>query len=499
MAQSGTGGWICSVCGYVHQGAEPPEECPICGVDRTQFEPHVEEPAAAQEVRAGQWRCLDCNYVHDGDSPPDECPVCGSPADRFEPLTEEGAAEKETTFTGHLVVIGGGIAGISALEAFRRATSSGTVTLITDESELPYYRLNLTRFLAGEIGEEDLPIHDRAWYAENSIELKLGTEVLGILPDELKVRTGEGELACDKLILSAGAHPFVPPFPGVGLEGVTSLRTVNDARRIREAGRRGKRCVVIGGGILGLEAAGALAMQKADVTLLEGHEWLMPRQLNRKAGDRLERHAEGLGVKIRKCARTRKISGTDRVSEVCLESGENLPADTVIIATGIRPNTWLARRAGLEVGKGVVVDNYLTSSNKFVLAAGDIAEHRGVLYGDWFASQAQGSIAGANAAGTKTEFGGIPRSNKLKVLGMDMLSIGKFEAPDGSFRVVESETDEAYMRFVFRDSCMVGSVLVGDAGAGAAAKKAIESKKDFSSVFLKGTSAEHVVEALKKM
>lgn len=497
MTQSSTGGWICSVCAYVHQGAEAPESCPICGVDRTQFEPHIEEPAAATEVQATKWRCLDCNFVHEGDAPPAECPVCGSPADRFEPVVEESTSDAEAAFTGHLVVIGGGIAGISALEAFRKATQTGTVTLITDEGELPYYRLNLTRFLAGEIEEKDLPIHEQAWYAENKIDLKLGVEVQGIKPEDGKVRIADGELAYDTLILSAGAHPFVPPFPGVGLKGVTSLRTVNDARQIREAAQQGKRCVVIGGGILGLEAAGALAMQKADVTLLEGHEWLMPRQLNRKAGDRLQRHAEGLGVKIRKCARTKEIAGTDCVSEVRLEVGESIPAEMVIIATGIRPNTWLARRAGLEVNKGVVVDNFLTSSNDAILAAGDIAEHRGILYGDWFASQTQGTIAGANAAGTKTEFDGIPRSNKLKVLGLDMLSIGTFEAPDGSYHVVESETDDAYRRFVFRDACMVGAVLIGDAALGAAAKQAIEKRKDFSSVFLKGTSAENVVEALR--
>lgn len=497
MAETIAQAWRCSVCGYIHRGAEPPEWCPVCGAARDDFEPYEEPAAAPAQAAIARWRCLNCGYVHVGPAPPEECPVCGAPADRFEPIADEGAAAEPTRRPTKAVVVGAGIAGISAVEALRQAAPDAEIVLVSKERALPYYRLNLTRYLAGEIGEAELPIHPQSWYGEHRIELVLGAEATDVSFDGLSVRLRDGrELAFERLILTNGAHPFVPPFPGAHLDGVTSFRTTGHAEQILEAAAAGMACVVIGGGLLGLETAGALARRGARVTLLESHEWLMPRQLNRKAAELLERHVEDAGIALRKQASTEQIVGDERAAGVGLEGGDVVHADLVVVSTGVRSNTYLARRAGLEVNQGVVVDNHLGTSHPAVLAAGDVAEHHGALYGAWGASQYQGSIAGMNAAGRGAEFGGLPRSNTLKVLGLNLLSIGQFEPEDGSYQVLEAEADGAYSRFVFHDGRLVGAILLGDTAVTSPLKHAIETGADFSGLLKQHPTAADVAEHL---
>lgn len=488
--------WRCSVCGYIHRDTGPPDWCPVCGAAGDAFETYAEQaPQAAAAPR--QWRCLNCNYVHDGSEPAEVCPVCGAPRDRFEPVAaapgEPAAADQAIRVT----IIGAGIAGVSAAESLRRTAPHAEITLVSREADRPYYRLNLTRYLAGEIGAADLPIHPAQWYADNRIELLTGAEVSAISPAERTVALrGGDELAFDKLILAVGAHPFIPPLPGVHREGVTPLRSTADAVRVAEAASEGGSCICIGGGLLGLETAGALARRGAKVTLLEGHGWLMPRQLNRTAGEILAQHVAAAGIELRTGARTVEIVGDERAAGVLLDDGTIVQGDMVVIATGIRPNSYLARRAGLEVGRGVIVDDHLFSSHPDILAAGDVAEHRGQLYGNWSASQYQGSIAGMNVVGAGAEFGGIPRSNTLKVLGVDLLSIGQFEPEDGSFEVVESRSDGTYLRFVFHDGVLAGAILLGDTSLAGAVKKAVEGRRDFSGPLQKRPAASDIVEHL---
>jgi nitrite reductase (NADH) large subunit len=490
-----TQAWRCTACGYIHRGDQPPTECPVCGAAKSQFEPYVEEPAAAPAPAPApnRWRCLNCGYVHEGTAPPQDCPVCGVTREQFEAAAP--AAEIGRSFAaGHVVVLGSGIAGISAAEAIRRSSPDTRVTLVSKEPDPPYYRLNLTRYLAGQIDESALPIHPADWYEANRIELLRGAEAAEISPADKKVLLHNGEvLTFDRLILTAGAHPFVPPLPGVQREGVKTARSWRDAKSIVAMLRPGIKCVCIGGGVLGVETAGALARRGADVTLLEGHGWLMPRQLNQAAGRRLQASVERIGVRLRTQAKTKEIVGDERVGGVLLEDGGTLPADMVIITTGVRPNSFLARRAGLEVGGGVVVDNHLFTSHPDILAAGDVAEHRGVLYGTWTPSQYMGTIAGMNAIGLRTEFGGIPRSNTLKVLDVDLLSIGRFEPEDGSYQVIEQETGEPYLRFVFRDGRLVGAILLGDTSIAASLAKAVAERTDMSGLLAAKPQATDIV------
>jgi nitrite reductase (NADH) large subunit len=218
--------------------------------------------------------------------------------------------------------------------------------------------------------------------------------------------------------------------------------------------------------------------------------------LHQRAGEILNKYVVATGIKLRTKAMTREIVGNGRMRGVLLEDGSVVPAELVVIATGIRSNSHLARRAGLEVNQGVVVDNLLATSHPDVFAAGDVAEHHGQVYGIWGPSQYQGNIAGMNMAGGCVEFGGIPRSNTLKVLGMDLFSIGQINAEDASFQTFDHEADGRCFRFVFRDNRLVGAVLLGDTKLTATVKQAVESGADFSALLAKCQTASEVIEAL---
>jgi len=491
--------WICRVCGHIHYGDSPPDECPVCGAPAEDFDPYVEPAPPAPSLAAGLWRCPICGYTTDAAGPPDECPTCGAARDLFE---REGAAEHPAAPTPRrdgrrILIIGGGIAALSAAESVRSADPTADITLATREHEPPYYRLNLTRYLAGEVARESLRMRSLGWYDSAGISLWLDAEASSIDLVERVVRFHDGRAATyDRVVLATGAHAFVPPIPGADRTGVRVLRTIEDADWLLERAAPGARIVCIGGGILGLETAGALARRGCEVTLLESFDWLLPRQLNRQASINLQARVESIGVRVLLRASTAEITIGDSSGGVQLDDGRFEPADVVTITTGVRSNTHLARRAGIATDRGILVDDAMRTSAADVYAAGDAVEHRGSLYGLWMPAKLQGAVAGANAAGRDDSFTGVPRSNTLKVLGVDMLSIGEFEPADGSYVVIDGERDGAYLRFVFHDSRLVGSVMVGDVSAAQAAKRAVESGVEMTELLRATPSADDVARHL---
>jgi nitrite reductase (NADH) large subunit len=492
--------WICTVCGYVHQGNEAPEVCVVCGATRELFEPYEEPASSKPEARA--WICTVCGYIHEGPEPPETCPICAAGADMFEPHAEGAAKAAPVVAAGseqQVVIAGAGIAGVSAAEALRQAAPEARITLLSKESDLPYYRLNLTRYLAGEIQAESLPLHPESWYQERNIDLVRDAELCTLLPDQRRLHLRHGDdLTYEQLVLAVGAHCFVPPVPGVQRENVTTLRTRADADFILEQCRAGMTCAVLGGGLLGLEAAGALARHGLDVTVIEAFPWLLPRQLSAEAAAVLEEQVRAQGIAVRLEAVTQELVGDQRVREVMLADESSLRADMVIVSTGIRSNTYIARLAGLDVNHGVVVDNHMRTSRPDILAAGDVAEHHGICYGVWGPAQFQGTLAGMNAAGEASEFGGVPRSNMLKVLGYDLFSIGRFTPQDGSDRVIQGRTGESYRFFLFHDGHLEGAILLGDTALAASAKLAIEQRLDCSKLLKQSPSDADVLSFLQQ-
>jgi nitrite reductase (NADH) large subunit len=453
----------------------------------------------AEPVAADQWTCLNCEYIHHGQTPPAACPVCGLPAEQFEPgsfLPPSFASQQESIA---IVIVGAGIAGVSAAESIRRDSPAAAITLLSKETELPYFRLNLTRYLAGEIAGANLFIHPEEWYRENNIDLRLGSELRDLDPDNRRLTLSRDEvMSYDRLILALGSHPFVPPIPGINRENVTVLRTLRDADRILAQCRPGLACSIIGGGVLGLETAGALARRGMSVTLLEGFGWLMPQQLNQTAGDLLAGYAADLGISIRTNVRISQIDGDDRARGIILESGESIPAELVIVTAGVRSNTYLLRRANLDVNQGVVVSDTLQTSREEILAAGDVSEHRGVSYGAWAPAQFQGVIAGLNALGKKIEFAGIPRANTLKVLDFELFSVGQVHPFDGSFQTFDSRENGQYRCFVFRDGQLVGAILLGEMRLAAAVKNLIEKKVSCTDLLHTNPAIEDIVTYIER-
>lgn len=461
------------------------------------------------EVKIKRWRCMVCGYIHEGEAPPDRCPLCGVGPEEFEPVRPEPIAPArpaEAPFmpppsekpAPRIVIVGAGVAGVAAVEALREAAPAAAITMVSRERGLPYQRLNLTRLLAGELDARDLPLHPASWYDEQEIGLMDGAEVEALELDGRRVRLTDGRrLWFDKLILATGAFPVYPQLPGIGQAGVSPLRTLEDAEAILAGCPAGAHVVVIGGGILGLEIAAALARRGARPAVLADSEWLLPRQLNRRGGEILAAHARALGIEIHLGARTRKITGDGRADGVLLESGERLAADYVIVAAGVRPDTYLARSAGLRVGRGIVVDDRLTTSHPDVLAAGDVAEHRGALYGLWEPARDQGRIAGLVAAGVDIDFAGLAPATALKVLGTGMFSIGRIEPQGaGDEAVVEQQDAEGYCRLVLQGGRIAGAILVGQTRSARALRRALEGGADLSGLLLRRPTARQIIESL---
>lgn len=445
--------------------------------------------------------CTACGYIHYGSEPQEKCPVCSASKEKFKPISDtspEGENLLYQTGARRFVIVGAGIAGVSAAEAIRKSDPDAAIILLSNESNLPYFRMNLTRYLAGELDSSKLDLHPMTWYTENRIDLRLDTMVIDLLPEEKTLILSDyGKIPYNTLILAVGASPFIPPFPGTELDSVLTVRTINDADTILAACNEPIRVVCIGGGLLGLEVAGAIARRGATVTVVESLAWLLPRQLDRHASKMLEKKIQEMGISIITAAQTRALVGETRVTGVQLEDGRLLPADLVVISAGITTNLDLARKAGLKINKGILVDDHMRTSHADIYAAGDECEHHGRLYGLWVPAKSQGTVAGLSAAGKDANFPDLPPSARLKVLGIDLFSIGRFMPQDEHDVVLSEEIDGNYASFVFHDALMVGSNLLGDVRLASAVKTAIEAKTNYEAQLSQGLVIADLKQLLK--
>ncbi len=436
-----------------------------------------------------KWVCNVCGFSSAGAEPPDACPQCGTDRDHFEAVHPDGK---------RYLIIGAGIAGVSAADALHQADPDSKVVLLSDETELPYFRMNLTRYLAGELDSSKLDLHSRAWYLENHIELHLNTKVVDIDAQAQRVFSADGHsYEYDALIMTTGASPFMPPFPGADLAGVQTLRTLRDANAVLSVCTRPVNVVCIGGGLLGLEVAGAISRRGAQVSLVESLPWLLPRQLDQASSRILQQKIEAMGIKVYTGAKTKALLGEEHVESVELESGTLLPADLVIISAGVSANLELARKAGLAVNRGMLVDDAMRTSDPHIFAAGDDTEHQGRMYGLWVPAKSQGSIAGYSAAGKPAKFAGDPPSARLKVLGIDLFSIGQINPAESGDVLLVDENNGNYASFLFRKGVLIGSILLGDASLAASVKNAVEAQKDYSAELAGGVSGSAFTKVLK--
>jgi nitrite reductase (NADH) large subunit len=380
------------------------------------------------------------------------------------------------------LIIGNGVAGNAAAETIRKHDPEGRIIIFSRESQPFYYVPALPEYLAGEKPADRVIIHPRPWYEQNRIELHLDTQVTKIDPARKIAETGRGEsFSYDKLLLATGGNSFVPPIKGADAPGVFTLRTLTDADRIKSWAATAKTAVLIGGGLLGLEAGNGLRKLGLAIMVVEFFPRLLPRQMDVPGAALLQRQMEEMGFTFRLGAKTQEIAAGPDGLQVSLESGEKLKGDLVLISAGVRPDLSLAQALGLDIDKGVKVDDTMKTSRDDIYAAGDLIEHRGRFYGIWPAAKEQGEVAGAVMAGQTATYQGTLPSNVLKVVGIDLVAAGDIDA-DGKLKAIV-HTDSAkktYRKLVIQDNMLVGAILLGDIRGSAEIQAAIKKKQDVS-------------------
>jgi nitrite reductase (NADH) large subunit len=382
------------------------------------------------------------------------------------------------------IIIGNGVAGNAAAESIRRYDQNGEIHIFSKEKSPFYYVPALPDLLAGEKVADKIVIHDLPWYEKHQITLHLAAAVTGIDPREKLVTTDKGEhFSYDRLLLATGGYSFVPPIKGANLPGVMTLRTMEDAERIKVRAQEARRVALIGGGLLGLEAGNGLRKLGLKVVVVEFFPRLLPRQMDAPGAALLQRRMEDMGFTFHLGAKTQEIATADGGLKVILEGGENIPADLVLISAGVRPEVTLAKALGLDMDKGVKVDDHMQTSLPDIYAAGDLIEHRGRFYGIWPAAQEQGRVAGANMAGREVAYQGTVPSNTLKVVGIDLMAAGEIDAEGKMDAVVfKDEARGIYRKVVIKDNTIIGAILFGDIRGGQELQAAMKAKKDVSAV-----------------
>jgi nitrite reductase (NADH) large subunit len=375
------------------------------------------------------------------------------------------------------VIVGNGVAGTTAAEQIRSLDGQGEIDIFSHESTPFYTRLRLPEYLAGQVEKEKLILKKDQWYQEKAIHLHLDEPVEDLDPQKKEIRTKGGTYLYDRLLLATGSHSFIPPIKGVEKPGVFSLRSIEDAGSIRDYALGSKRAVLIGGGVLGLEAGNALRRLGLEVVVVEFFPRLLPRQMDLSGAALLQKQMEVMGFRFYLGAKSQEILGEDRPEGVLLEGGDTIPCDVVLVSAGIRPNLELAKKLDLEIDKGVLVNDRLETKTADIHAAGDLIQHRGVFYGIWSASETQGKVAGTNMAGGHAQYEGTVMSNRLKVVGIDLVSAGEIDV-DGNLEAVTTKDDEKYIyrKVVVKDDTIVGCILLGDITGNREILKAMENR-----------------------
>jgi nitrite reductase (NADH) large subunit len=364
-----------------------------------------------------------------------------------------------------LVVVGNGMAAARLVDELAKvALGRYAIAVIGDEPRLAYNRVLLSSVLAGETASHDIELKPAAWWRDRGVTLKYGcvaTEI-DVGRRELKI-AHEESIAFSRLVLATGSTPLRLKVPGADLAGVHTFRDSRDVDLLLSLAAQKKRVVVVGGGLLGLEAAYGLAKAGAPVTLIHLMDRLMERQLDAPAADLLKSLVERKGIKILLNANTARLHGEKHIEGVELVDGRRIEADAVIFAAGIRPNIALARDAGISVNRGIVVDEHLQTGTPDIFALGECAEHRGICYGLVEPAYEQARVLAQYLAGGAAAYNGSVVATNLKVSGVAVFSAGDFTGSEGSEAIVLSDVRAGtYKKLVISNGRLAGAVLVGD-------------------------------------
>ena len=429
-------------------------------------------------------KCLVCGEIFDASL--EVCPVCGVGKENFVPYEEEENGFYHDT-NDFYVILGNGAAGLSAAKAIREQDRTGSVLMISNEPYSTYNRPMLTKSLMSELTPQQIEVEKESWYEENRIYQVLGKEIHTIDTQNKEVVLEDG-MKCrySKLIYALGSECFIPPIPGSDKPEVIAIRRLKDTQKIAALLPQVSNVVVIGGGVLGLEAAWELKKARCQVTVLELAPQIMGRQLDENASQMLTAIAEGHGISIHTGVQIEAIEGEEKVSGVRLKAGRVMEADLVIVSAGVRANSLLAKAAGIQINRGVVVNEKMETSLEDIYACGDCAEYDGMNYAIWPQALEEGKVAGANAAGDSLTYETVPAALTFHGMNTALYAIGdNGKNPDLLYRTVEFKDmgRKQYEKYYFKNNKLCGVILIGDVSKMAEVTKAIEEQASFQEMF----------------
>lgn len=425
-------------------------------------------------------KCLVCGEIFD--SSLEICPVCGVGKENFVPVDAE-ASDFRRDSSEFYVILGNGAAGLQAAKAIRERDRTGSILMISNEPYPTYNRPMLTKSMVAELRAEDIAVEAASWYEENRVILLLNKEVTAIDTKEKEVVLS-GDMRCKytKLIYATGSECFIPPIPGADKEEVIAIRRMKDIEKIDAMLGKVKHAVVIGGGVLGLEAAWELKKAHIQVTVLELAPQLMGRQLDEHASDLLREISESCGIRIHTGVQIASVEGENGVTGVKLSDGTIHPAELVIVSAGVRANTALAASLGAEINRGVVVNSFMETSVENVYACGDCAEYEAINYAIWPQAVEQGKVAGANAAGDSLEYRTVSAGLSFHGMNTALYAIGdNGKNPNLIYKTMEllDRGKKQYEKYYFLNNRLCGAILIGDTSKMARVTEAVEQKVSF--------------------
>ena len=428
-------------------------------------------------------KCLVCGEIFDASL--EICPVCGVGKENFVPVEDDASGFVNNTEEYYLI-LGNGAAGFNTAKAIRERDKTGSIVIVSNEPYAAYNRPMLTKAIVSGLEADQIAIADKGWYEENRIYQMLGRTVTAV---DMKAREAlldnGGKLYFTKLIYALGSECFIPPIKGSDKSQVVAIRRLDDVRRLEKLMADGKNAVVIGGGVLGLEAAWELKKAGLSVTVLEAAPMLMGRQLDADFGELLKKIAADSGVTIHTGVTVSAISGEERVTGVALADGREFPADLVVVSAGVRANVGLAKEMGLEIGRAVMVNERMETNLPGVYACGDCAEYKGVNYAIWPEAMEQGKTAGANAAGAATEYQAVPAALTFHGMNTELFAAGDCGKNLNLLYKTAEFRDmgrKQYRKYYFLNDRLCGVILLGDTSLMAKLTTALENHASYKEV-----------------
>lgn len=401
--------------------------------------------------------------------------------------------------SNNIVIVGGGVAAISAIKAIREIQSETKISVFQNEKIYPYYRIKLTKSLFDNLEEDKILLQKKEWYESNNVNLYLGKEVVALDTVNQNITINDGSnFHYDKLLLAHGASNFIPPIDGINKRNIFTIRNYSNVQDIRNNLNDKKTILNIGGGIQGLEAVWAFSKQNKKVTIIEVADRLMPRQLDTRASEILKKIIENLNIKVLLNMQIEKIVGEDEVKGIVTKNGDAIDCDMIIYSIGIRPNKKLLENTNIKTNIGVIVNDRMQTNIENVYAAGDISEFDGRIGGLWSIAMEQGKVAGYNIENKESFYSSAVPVTTMNAFNISLFSMGNIDENKSTKTLIEESSDGlSYKRIFIKDNKIVGAIIVGDIKHSTILKNAIEKEIVIDKLDLDAISIDNLLIELK--